>query len=106
MFLSFSGSNIGTRHLELNEQVARLECLSFRNSSPSEPNSPTLDKDICPFCVDCFDLDTERDSFLTHLLKIHKLVVADVEEIADFRRCVLIYFLLYITLHFLKKHLS
>ena len=40
----------------------------------------------CLFCENCYNESSEKDQLLRHLLLSHKLVIADVKLIADFKR--------------------
>ncbi|KAK2163112.1 hypothetical protein LSH36_85g01007 [Paralvinella palmiformis] len=56
------------------------------NSKKSEDGENSVAAVQCLFCEKCYAESVERDELLRHLLLAHKLVIADVKLIANFRR--------------------
>lgn len=61
-----------------------LEALTFPTRSETEIEPSTSCE--CLLCSEVFDLRESNDQILTHLLLIHKLVIADIKEIVDLKR--------------------
>ncbi|CAH1783503.1 unnamed protein product, partial [Owenia fusiformis] len=61
-----------------------IEPLCFSQHLDAKPLSYKQTR--CLMCEDTFNLDTHHDTFLKHLVEKHKLVIADVKLIADFKR--------------------
>ena len=66
-----------------------LEPLTFPDKDvPDETVSSSVCE--CLFCLEVFDLKSSNDQILAHFLLVHKLVIADVKEIVDLKRFIII----------------
>ena len=61
---------------------------------PDSEQDPSCDRTSpkscipCMMCVETFEITTKKEDFLRHLLIAHRLVIADVNLIANFKRSV------------------
>ena len=75
-----------------------LEPLTFPDRQVQEESVVSTQCE-CLFCSEVFDLKTSNDQILAHFLLSHKLVVADVKEIVDFKRFITLYVLFSKSVH-------
>ena len=88
--LSFIGFFLYLPEMNSGSEKPVLEPLllpSLQQDSSSGRTSPRTCLP-CLMCVETFDITTKKEDCLRHLLTSHKLVIADVNLIANFKRLV------------------